>query len=352
MVTGLIERFLAGEPRALARLVSLIERGGTPADDAVAALYPHSGRAHVVGITGPPGAGKSSLIGALIEEFRAAGRRVGVVAVDPSSPRSGGAVLGDRLRMMSRHADEGVFIRSLASRGRLGGLAAVAGDVVHLLDAAGYDVVLVETVGAGQDGVAVADLAHSVVVVQVPGLGDGVQAIKAGMLEIGDLFVVNKADLPGADEVDAHLRLALPTSEADEAWHVPILRVSASTGDGVAALRAAIDDHLAHLRRGDGERWRARVRAIARAETLDRVRTELEWRLTAAGRGAALDARLDAVAERRLSPGVVAAAFIAAVDSGLSGGVPGGGDAVGDQGRGRPGADPVVDVDDDQTRRA
>jgi len=345
----LVERVLAGDPRALPRLVSLVERGTAAGEAAVRRLYRRTGGAHVVGITGPPGAGKSTLIGALVGAFRATGRRVGVVAVDPSSPVSGGAVLGDRLRMMRWHDDPDVFVRSLAARGRLGGLATATADVVHLLDAVGFDPVLVETVGAGQDGVAVAAVAQTVVVVQVPGLGDEIQAIKAGQLEIGDVLVVNKADLPGADEVERHLRQAAVPPADSGGWEVPVVRTAAGADEGIAGLRAAIDAHREFLRRGGGEGWRARQVERARAETLDRVRAELERRFASAAGGAGLDGELAAVVDRRRAPGALAADVIAALDRGL---LAAGGDPVGDQGGGRAGADPVVDVDDDQAGRA
>lgn len=272
----LVDRLRAGEPRALPRLISQVEQGTAVGQQALAELYPAAGRAHVVGITGPPGAGKSTLVNALIGSIRESGRRVAVIAVDPSSPLSGGAVLGDRIRMMERHADEGVFIRSMAARSWPGGLAAATADVRHLLDAAGYEVILIETVGAGQDGVAIANLAHTVVVLQVPGLGDGVQAIKAGLLEIGDILVVNKADLPGAAELGRTLRQSvMPLGAAER--QTPVLYATAASGEGINELLAAIDEHRRCL--VEGGRWTERAAVAARSEVLTKLRAELERRL-------------------------------------------------------------------------
>ncbi|MDP9365870.1 MAG: methylmalonyl Co-A mutase-associated GTPase MeaB [Chloroflexota bacterium] len=311
---GLVDRLLAGDQRALARLASLVEAGDPLGEEAIARLYPRTGAAHVVGVTGPPGAGKSTLVNALVGEIRRSGRRVGIVAVDPSSPITGGAVLGDRIRMMERHADEGVFIRSLASRGRLGGLSTATAGVVHLLDAAGYPIVLVETVGAGQDGIDIASLAQTVVVVQVPGLGDGVQAIKAGVLEVGDLLVVNKADRPGAAEVARLLRDGIAQAAGDDGWTVPVVETAAATGEGVPDLLARIDAHRAYLDRS-GE-WQARLRTAATAEVLGRLRRELERRL-ALDPAAAPEVRrgIDAVAARRRPPGPVVEELLAGFDA-------------------------------------
>lgn len=274
---GLLDRFRAGDPRALARLISLLEQGSPAAQQVLNDVYAETGRAHVVGITGPPGAGKSTLVNALIGSFRASGRRVAVLAIDPSSPLSGGAVLGDRIRMTERHADDGVYIRSMAARGRLGGLATAAADVVHLLDAAGFDLILIETVGAGQDGVDIAWLAQTVVVLQVPGMGDGVQAIKAGLLEVADILVVNKTDRPGAKDLGRMLRQAIMPLSPGPEREVPVLYTVASAGEGIDALREAIDEHRQHLEMS-GEAGDRAERA-AREEVLNRIRAEIEHRL-------------------------------------------------------------------------
>ena len=312
---GLVERLLAGDRRALARLATRIEAADPAAEEALARLYSRTGAAHVVGVTGPPGAGKSTLVNAVIGEFRRAGRTVGVIAVDPTSPVSGGAVLGDRVRMMERHADHGVFIRSMASRGRLGGLAPATAGLVHLLDIAGFDPILVETIGAGQDGVEIASLAHTVVVVQVPGLGDGVQAIKAGLLEVGDILVVNKADQPTADELVRQLRQSLSRGDETSGWTVPVLKTVATTGKGAPALREQIDAHGGHLR--ESSEWHERTRSAARAEVLSRLRLELERRLMLAPEVAPLLGRaIEDVAARRRAPGAVVSDWLARLSDG------------------------------------
>ncbi|MCC6314291.1 MAG: methylmalonyl Co-A mutase-associated GTPase MeaB [Thermomicrobiales bacterium] len=323
MSVDLVERLDSGDPRALPRLLTRIENRTPEGLAALERLYPRTGHAHVVGVTGPPGSGKSTLVGVLATAARASGRRVAVVAVDPSSPLSGGAVLGDRVRMMGLHADPGVFIRSMASRGRMGGLAPAAAGVVHALDAAGFPLVLLETVGTGQDGVDIASLAQTVVVVQAPGLGDGVQAIKAGQLEIGDVLVVNKADLPGAGDLKRQLRLALPTETGPERWATPLLPTTATTGGGVDDLLAAIDAHREYLK--ESGNWEIRQRGAARAEVLTGLRAALERRLATLD-GDQLNWLIAEAAARRRSPDAVVANLIATLDSAATGG-----DSVSDQ---------------------
>ena len=245
----------AGGRAAIARAITEIENGLPSGEALSAALDPHAGRAHVVGITGAPGAGKSTLINALVREHAARGRRIGVVAVDPSSPITGGAVLGDRVRMSDAGADESVFIRSVASRGTTGGLARATRRIVDLLDAAGFDVIVVETVGAGQSEVDVAALADTVVVVCPPGLGDGVQAIKAGILEIADVLAVSKGDQPAAGETERELNDMLHLRTSRPGWRVRVLRTSATTGEGVLGLVDALEAHAAEA--GVGRRRRA-----------------------------------------------------------------------------------------------
>jgi len=240
-----VRLLLAGDKRAAAKLISLIEDDEPEAMEALARVHPHTGRAHIVGFTGPPGAGKSSLINRLVRVFRARGKKVGVVAVDPTSPFTGGAVLGDRVRMADTGTDPGVFIRSMATRGHAGGLALATFDAVRVLDAMGMDVVFVETVGAGQSEVDIAARAHTTVVVEMPLSGDAVQVMKAGLLEIGDVYSVNKVDLTGADDFVANLKFQVTPRDG---WTPPILRTSASEGLGIEELANAIEGHLAHLK--------------------------------------------------------------------------------------------------------
>lgn len=275
---SLLSQLLAGDRRALARAISAVENRTPAAASIAAGISSHLGRAHVVGITGAPGAGKSTLIHALLGELIARGRTIAVVAVDPSSPITGGAVLGDRVRMGAFGAHERVFIRSLASRGHPGGVSKTTGEVVDLLDAAGFDVVIVETVGAGQSEVAIVGIADTRIVVCPPGLGDDVQAIKAGILEIADLLVVNKADLPGAERTVRELKEMLKLRSAAAA-NVPVLSTCATRGEGIAALVDAVADHGAAA--GHGRRLANRRSPAAQATHADEVRQRLE-RLSAA----------------------------------------------------------------------
>ena len=247
-VADLVARARDGEARAVARLVSLVEGGSPQLREVMAALAPYAGHAHVVGLTGSPGVGKSTATSALVKVLRAEGKRVGVLAVDPSSPFSGGALLGDRVRMGDHALDEGVYIRSMASRGHLGGLAWTTPQALRVLDAAGFDVVLVETVGVGQSEVEVAGLADTTVVLLAPGMGDGIQAAKAGILEIGDVFVVNKADREGADQTRRELRSMITLCDrATGSWKPPIVSTVARAGTGLDELAAALADHRAWL---------------------------------------------------------------------------------------------------------
>lgn len=242
----LLSRLRERRPRALGRAVSLVEAGGPEARELVARLHPDTGRARLAGVTGPPGSGKSTLVDQLLRCYRQRGETVAVLAVDPTSPLTGGAVLGDRIRMPALAADPGVYLRSMATRGTLGGLARASHDALAVLDAAGFDRILVETVGVGQDEVTVAGAVDTVVVVTVPGLGDDVQAAKAGLLEVGDLFVVNKADLEGAAEARRHLEEMLSMAGGG-GWRPPVLTTVARRGEGVEAVVAAIDRHRAWL---------------------------------------------------------------------------------------------------------
>ena len=263
-------------------------------------LYPQTGRARVIGVTGPPGGGKSTLVNRLAGAYREQGDRVAVVAVDPSSPFSGGALLGDRIRMQERALDEGLFIRSMASRGHAGGLARTTSRVVNVLDAIGYGVVIVETVGVGQEEVDVIRVVDTVALVTVPGLGDDIQAIKAGVLEIADVLVVNKADRPGADETARDLAQMLTLGKLRTAWKPPIVRTVAATGENVAQLVDAIEKHRAWATES-GERER-RHRDAARAEVEDLLREALVRRLRERIGGARVDRAVARVADRALDP--------------------------------------------------
>lgn len=293
----IIPRMRAGDRRALARAISHVEQGGPTARAILAQAYPHAGAAHLVGVTGPPGAGKSTLVTTLAQEWRRRGQSVGIIAVDPTSPFTGGAVLGDRIRMQVLGGDAGVFIRSMASRGRLGGLSRATADAAALLDAAGFDVVLIETVGAGQGEVDIARAAHTTVVVEVPGMGDDVQSIKAGMLEIADLFVVNKADREGADKTVRQLKAMLHLgAHVPGAWEPPVLTAVATAGEGSAAIIDALARHRAHLR--ESGQGLERARAAAERELAAAVQELALERL----RGPAWAALVGRIAARERDP--------------------------------------------------
>ena len=328
----LADAAVAGDRRALARLLTAVENRTPTAEAALRRLYPSTGRAHLVGITGAPGAGKSTLVAALIAEVRAVGRAVAVVAVDPSSPITGGALLGDRVRMQAYASDDGVFIRSMASRGHAGGLAATSTSAAIVLDAAGFDLVLLETVGTGQSEVEVAAAADTTVVLEAPEMGDEVQAIKAGLLEVADIVVVNKGDRPGAQRTAAQLRAMLtstvsPRVAAADGAFAPgderagsgerprpkrpeVLITTASTGEGVPALLAALDRHRSAGREGlaDGARL-----ARAEAQVWAIVSERLRDRFHGAAAGNVTASTLLAVAEHRLDPYTAADQLLASL---------------------------------------
>jgi LAO/AO transport system kinase len=248
---ALIERVLAGDFRAVARMLTLVESGSPAAVPCLRDLFAHTGRSLAVGITGAPGAGKSTLIDALAESYRAAQKIIGIVAVDPTSPFTGGAILGDRIRMQSHGCDPGTFIRSMATRGHVGGLARATADVLTVMDAAGFDIVLIETVGVGQGEVEVAKTADATLVLLVPGMGDDIQVMKAGIMEIGDIFVINKADHPGADQTEAELRSLLSMSGRPDGWNPPVIRTVASQARGIEECIQAIENYRSFRSRSE-----------------------------------------------------------------------------------------------------
>jgi GTPase len=298
---SLAERLVAGDKRALARAITLIESDDPAGWELVREVYPRTGRAQIVGFTGPPGVGKSTLIGALTAELRKSEREVAVLSIDPSSPFTRGALLGDRIRLSEHFLDPGVFIRSMASRGALGGLSEAALQVALAMDAAGKDDVLIETVGVGQGEIDIVDHADTIVLALMPGSGDSIQALKAGVMEIPDIIVVNKADHPMTDTMVREVRSVLALSEGPGGWHVPILRTEAARGEGVAELAEKIDEHRAHIEaEGTLEERRARnLRNEVLGIAASRMRRRLEATVADDPEVAAL---LDRVVRRELDP--------------------------------------------------
>jgi LAO/AO transport system kinase len=296
----LSERVLQGDPRAIARAISLIEDEAPDGAELVRRIFPKTGRAYLVGVTGAPGAGKSTLVDRLIAELRSRNRTVGVVAVDPTSPFSGGAILGDRVRMQAHVADNGVFIRSMATRGNLGGLARATGEAALVLDAAGKEIVLIETVGVGQDEVDIVRTADISIVMLVPGSGDDVQALKAGIMEIADIFVVNTADREGADRTVASIEATLSLqSFSSGQWRPPIVKTEATTGRGVPELLDAVDRFRAHTAAVQGQRRRARAEWRVKELMAHRFAQHVETRVLDGGE---FDRMLDRIAARETDP--------------------------------------------------
>jgi LAO/AO transport system kinase len=276
-----IESLRSGDVRTLARAISLVENRAPGWSELLKALFPHSGRARVIGLTGAPGAGKSTLVDHLARSYRKQNQSVGIVAVDPTSPYTGGAILGDRIRMQEHFADAGIYIRSMATRGSLGGLARTTADVTTVLDASGRDVILIETVGVGQDEVDIVRLADITVVILVPGMGDDVQTIKAGIMEIADIFVINKSDREGAERVEREIRALQSLALRHDGWTPPIVKTVASDGTGVSDLAAAIAEYEAYLQKENlalkksVENWQERLVEMLRDAMLEKARAQL-----------------------------------------------------------------------------
>jgi GTPase len=277
----LIDSLRSGDARALARAISTVENRAAGWSDLMKAVFPHSGKARVIGLTGAPGAGKSTLVDQLAKLYRKQDRTVGIVAVDPTSPYTGGAILGDRIRMQDHFADPGIYIRSMATRGSLGGLARTTADVTTLLDAAGRDVILIETVGVGQDEVDIVRLADITVVMLVPGMGDDVQTIKAGIMEIADIFVINKSDREGAERVEREIRALQSLATRNDGWTPPIVKTVASEGSGVQELAAAVAEYEGYLQKENRalkktvENWQERLVEMLRDVMLEKARSQL-----------------------------------------------------------------------------
>jgi LAO/AO transport system kinase len=275
-----VDRILSGDMRAMARAITAVENREPASASLLKALFPSSGKAQVIGLTGSPGAGKSTLVDQLAREFRKQQQTVGIVAVDPTSPYTGGAILGDRIRMQSHYSDPGIYIRSMATRGSLGGLARTTADVTTVLDASGRDVILIETVGVGQDEVDIVRLADVTVVILVPGMGDDVQSIKAGIMEIADVFVINKADRDGAERVEREIRAMQSLAPRTDKWTPPVVKTIASEGKGIAELAQAISGYYAFLRQNGLvrqkriENWRERLIEMLRDSLMERVLRE------------------------------------------------------------------------------
>lgn len=309
MSAELVARLLAGDVRALARAITLVEDGSARVPGLLRAIYPATGNAYVIGITGSPGAGKSSLVNALVHQYRKAGKRVGVIAVDPSSAFSGGAILGDRIRMQRHFLDKDVFIRSMANRGHTGGLAAATHDAVDLMDAAGCDLILLETVGVGQDEVEVVDGADTVCVILVPGMGDDIQTLKAGIMEIAHVFVLNKSDRPGVDRLQADVEQMLGLRDWQQDWRPPLVRTVATGAVGIEDLCARIDEHR-RLAAGQAASTRRR-RELSRTRFMALLSSRLLAEVVRRVGSSRVDDAVEAIAARRQDPYTATAEVVA-----------------------------------------
>jgi LAO/AO transport system kinase len=296
----MIERLRTGDPRALARAISSVENRSSGWPELLKALFPYTGKAKIIGLTGAPGAGKSTLVDQLAKQYRKQDQTVGIIAIDPTSPYTGGAILGDRIRMQDHYSDSGIYIRSMATRGSLGGLARTTADVATVLDASGRDLILIETVGVGQDEVDIVRLAQITIVMLVPGMGDDVQTIKAGIMEIADIFVINKSDREGAERVEREIRLMQSLETRKDGWVPPIVKTVASDGTGTADLAAAIATYESYLRKNNLgmlkgiENWRERLVEMLRETMLAKVREQLD--------GATLNRYAEEIASHQRDP--------------------------------------------------
>jgi LAO/AO transport system kinase len=303
MSSDLTDNLLSGDPRSVARAISVVEHGGPRAAELMRAVFPNTGNATVIGITGAPGAGKSSLVDKLALFYKKKGEKVGIVCIDPSSPFSGGAILGDRIRMSTLGLDKNIFIRSMATRGNLGGLSRATVDAVAILDAAGYDKVIVETVGVGQDEVEIVKTADVSVVVLVPGMGDDIQAIKAGIMEIGDVFVINKADREGVLRTQKELEALLTLAHRPDMWHPPIVKTIATENKGIEDLADALDKYVGYSATELGEEIAGRKSSIAKWRLLELLRERLlSDLLSRNGADAQLERLAADVAAKRIDP--------------------------------------------------